>query len=436
MRHIFCLLNRRPGTGPARLPRCRWSNGIQVLIAILVLSYSTIMANPGPFDGNDILSGATRQSLLADSLVLRYIDINASRFPRIVSHVTVSDEIGFTVCNLNEANFVVYEDGVRELPIEVVELGDDAIDVNVVLAIDRSGSMKQELMDAKAAANTFVQLMQKNDKSAVVSFSHEITTEYPLSNNKDSLAAAIARVNYKGDTAILDAILHSANLLKEVPSGRVIILMTDGTDNSSQNTLAQVIQMVKSLKIRVFTIGLGLKRGGGAEDTLKTISLATGSGYYYSPTSADLAHIYQEISGLLHHQYQVTYVTHNSAKDSTLRQVQIGVHRFQHTGSDTASYRAPYEPPPPVIEVYPNPFTPNGDGFNDLVEFIYDNGRPINWQIHIMATDGRVLKRLPEGSSRWDGTDEAGNLLRPGGYLYLISQNDQILRRGMLHLIR
>ena len=322
-------------------------NTFHKLFMLMIFSFLiTIMA---VVEGVGLTNTTMPYSFQLDSLALKYDAIDASSFPQIFSLVVVTNKAGIVVDQLDENNFEVYEDNVRELPIMVEELSNNDVDVNVVLAIDRSRSMGgQPIVDAKVAASTFVDLMQGEDKSAVVSFAYEPITNYPFSNNKDSLKAAISEINVNGATAIFDALIHSTDLLKNVPENRVIILMTDGSDNNSQHTYDEALNTLLSMEVRVFTIGLDLEQCSFAENILKDLAGLTGGKYYYSPTSSDLDEIYRAISMLLHHRYRISYQTHNPAKDGKLRHVLINVMVNSNTGSDTASYIAPYKSQPPT----------------------------------------------------------------------------------------
>lgn len=424
-------------------------NGIknQILILISVAIFVTVCLYNTNIRGEE-LGGIKSKSSALDNITLIYNQVDADMFPVIVSLVTVMDEAGLIITKLDENHFKVYEDGVRELPIIVEELTASEIGINVILTIDKSESMEgQPVEDAKAAASIFVDLMQGKDRSAIVSFDHRIFTDHLFSNNKDSLRAAISSIRENGGgTSIYDALIHSADLMSSVLINRVIILLTDGEDRDSKQSYQQALDTLIPREIIVFPIGLGLKRNGPEENILIDLANKTGGMYYYSPTSSDLEEIYRAISMLLHHRYRITYTTHNPVKDGTLRHVRILVDVNNNTSSDTASYRAPFEPgvvdtldpvdPESPFEVKPNPFTPNDDGFNDWAEFKKGDDLQLDWNIAIMDRAGRLIKNLTNGETIWDGKDKSGKVMLPGFYLYIVTNGNRLIHRGLVQLIR
>ncbi|MCA9731659.1 MAG: gliding motility-associated C-terminal domain-containing protein [Deferribacteres bacterium] len=90
----------------------------------------------------------------------------------------------------------------------------------------------------------------------------------------------------------------------------------------------------------------------------------------------------------------------------------------------------------PQLDVLPNPFTPNGDGKNDDLIFEREGGIPENWVITIMDRAGRIIRKLTDGEDRWNGRDSNGALVLPGAYLYIIRDGNEIIRRGVLGIIR
>jgi VWFA-related protein len=397
----------------------------------------------------------TSKFLTLENLNLIYNQIDASNFPRIVSFVSVRNQQGFVIGKLDENNFEVHEDNVREHPIDVVELTIDSLGIDALLLIDCSKSMKYNLLDmAKATAGAFVDLMQKRDRAAVVSLAMQPRLEYPFTGNIDSLKAVISRLQLMKGTSMYDALIYCVSLMDNSLRNRAIILITDGVDEDSQHTYEEALNALISNEVRVFTIGIKVKQNSSTENFLKDLANKTDGLYFNEPTSSELEEIYQALRKSLYPRYRVSYTTHNPAKDGTLRHVRIDVMVNTSTSWDTASYRAPLEEQPvdtldpvdpidpidpqpeePAFEVLPNPFTPNDDGFNDWAEFRKGDNIPPDWSITIMDRTGKLIRRLVNGEYSWDGKDKSGKLMVPGCYLYFVSNGNQILYRGLIQLI-
>jgi gliding motility-associated-like protein len=92
------------------------------------------------------------------------------------------------------------------------------------------------------------------------------------------------------------------------------------------------------------------------------------------------------------------------------------------------------------MKVSPNPFTPNNDGFNDQVRFDFSQLANINNpEIKIFSFNGRLVRTFnPDdfsgGLIPWNGTDESGNKLQPGVYLYVVQNNNQLILKGSVTL--
>ncbi|MCP4167900.1 MAG: VWA domain-containing protein [Chloroflexi bacterium] len=171
--------------------------------------------------------------------------------------------------------------------------------VDVVLVIDRSGSMQgQPLIDEKAAAQNFVDLMElEQDQVGLVSFSDNATLNQPLTADGNAVKNAITAIGSGGYTNMTAALtMTHAELTSERhhPAARpVMLFMSDGLPAggdtvASARTAAQV---AKDAGTRIFTIGLG------SVDANLMRQLASEPGdYYFAPASTDLDAIYRTIA--------------------------------------------------------------------------------------------------------------------------------------------
>jgi len=92
---------------------------------------------------------------------------------------------------------------------------------------------------------------------------------------------------------------------------------------------------------------------------------------------------------------------------------------------------------------YPNPFTPNGDGINDYVQFGINGLRLWKGKITIMDMYGNRIKQIDvqvescsENRARWDGTDSSGAPVPQGLYLYVIESDGEVICNGTITVAR
>lgn len=88
------------------------------------------------------------------------------------------------------------------------------------------------------------------------------------------------------------------------------------------------------------------------------------------------------------------------------------------------------------LQVLPNPFTPNNDGFNDRVQFqLIPNITSNHTDIELFDISGKRVRKI-EQESTWDGRDDDGQNLKPGVYIYILKVNGKTEYNGTVTLIR
>lgn len=199
---------------------------------------------------------------------------------------------------------------------------------NIMMALDLSGSMEvndmalhgrpvSRLMVVKRAAEQFVD-ERKGDRIGLILFGTQAYLQTPLTYDRHSVLTRIedATVGLAGKTtSIGDAVGLAVKRLTEVPpKGRVIILLTDGANNSGILTPLKAAEIAKEEDIKIYTIGLGAESDPSAinpdnffdvnisadldEETLKKMADMTGGHYFRATDPASLHTIYQTINRL------------------------------------------------------------------------------------------------------------------------------------------
>jgi len=236
--------------------------------------------------------------------VLTLNQINIERFPEINIYVTVADERGVPLKGLTASRLSVQEDGsaVRVTGVFPLDKGEEPL--SVVLAIDRSGSMKgQAIKDALQAAQDFLREMRGIDRVGVVSFDDRVTVVSRLATDKGPLVKDIQKIKVGKDTALNDAVMKSLQLLSPFTGRRAVVVLTDGKENRSSATREGTIKEAADIGVPVITVGLGKE-----VDTLALEAMAAGSGgrAFFAEASNELSHLYQAIARQLINQYRVS----------------------------------------------------------------------------------------------------------------------------------
>jgi tight adherence protein B len=181
----------------------------------------------------------------------------------------------------------------------------------VVLAIDDSMSMAGgPLRAAIAAARSFIAAKPRADAIAVLAFGPHPVQLSGLSTATIDTDIALRNVRLAGTqgTALYDAIVQGAGQLRASPLvGRVLIVLTDGSDVSSTATLANAVAIAREAAVSIYPIGIESK--GFNPAPLQQLARETGGRYYGTASTAALAGVYSSIAKRLGHTWTVSYVT-------------------------------------------------------------------------------------------------------------------------------
>jgi VWFA-related protein len=252
------------------------------------------------------------------------VDVNL-----VVLHTTVLDDRGKFVDGLKEENFRVFEDK-AEQKLSVFKRED--VPVSMGLVVDNSGSMRDKRPRVNEAALTLVQASNPQDESFVVNFNDD----YYLDLDKDftssipELKEALERIDARGSTALYDAIIGSIDHLKKGHKDKkVLLVVTDGIDNVSRNTLEKTVREVQKANVVIYSIGLFSDEKGNerkkAMRALKDISTASGGVAFFPENVDDVHNICDQVARDIRNQYTLGYYPTNTKKDGTFRAVQVDI---------------------------------------------------------------------------------------------------------------
>ena len=182
---------------------------------------------------------------------------------------------------------------------------------SVVLVVDRSQSMRgQAIKDASEAARVFVRTKPAGDRIAVVAVGRravQLTQFSALPADANAALRAIEVDKIRG-TALYDSVVLSVEALAGDRSGaRVLVLVTDGQEVSSDTSLSQAIAAAQKAHVTVYPIGIESPSFRPAP--LERLATETGGRYQGASGTAALHAIYASLSQELRRTWQVSYVT-------------------------------------------------------------------------------------------------------------------------------
>jgi Ca-activated chloride channel family protein len=238
-----------------------------------------------------------------------------------------------------QVNAVVTEHGkfVRGLPREAFELAEDdvrqRIDVfqpdstaplELVVALDVSGSMSPFLPQLKTAVKTFLSAISPRDRVTLVAFNDSL---YAIARRESDPAArtrAVDRITAWGGTSLYDVIIKSFDQVARVPGRHAVLVFTDGEDRTSLSSLEAVEARVRASDATMYTVGLGR---GSKVDALKAVlerlAEATGGRTIFAERLDKLDQSFAEILEELSNQYLFAYEPTNSKRDGAWRRITL-----------------------------------------------------------------------------------------------------------------
>jgi Ca-activated chloride channel family protein len=272
------------------------------------------------------------------------VDVNL-----VVLHTSVLDDRGRFADGLKPENFRVFEDKVEQ-KLSVFKRED--VPVSMGLVIDNSGSMREKRPRVNEAALTLVQASNPRDEAFVVNFNDDfyLDLDKDFTSSIPELKEALERIDSRGSTALRDAIIGSLDHLKKGSRDKkVLLVVTDGEDNASHNSLEKTLREIQKTDTVIYTIGLlsseGKKEAKRAKKVLQEIAAASG-GVAYFPESVDDVHsICEQVAHDIRNQYILAYYPTNTRRDGSFRAVSVDVIPPRGRGKLVARTRNGYYAP-------------------------------------------------------------------------------------------
>ena len=229
----------------------------------------------------------------------------------VVLHATVVDETGRPVTSLDRGAFMVSQNG---QPQTITSFRREDVPVALGIVIDNSGSMRDKRTKVNRAVVNLIRASNPEDQVFVVNFGQTPYLDQDYTSDVNLLEAALRQTSTRGSTALYDAVVASNLHLRNNPrlDKKVLLVITDGQDNMSRETLQDALQRLQTNKgATLYAIGLtgqgeqGMSRQG--RQALQDLASSTGGAAFFPDNLDDVDAITREIAHDIRGQYTLAY---------------------------------------------------------------------------------------------------------------------------------
>jgi len=269
--------------------------------------------------------------------------------------VTVIDKQGSPITGLKPDDFELVEEGKAQTisyfsegnPEDGASLG-DALPLHLGVGVDTSGSMDRDIVDVRTGVIKFLLNNTAAIDFTLVDFDTEVRVTRYGPDETERLIERIRRRKPEGWTALYDAIgvyLHSVGTQD---GQKILLLYTDGGDTRSELTFSDLLDLLKSSDVTLYTIGYLENQGSGRasqQSALQRMAAITGGQAFFPTNLKELEKIYEKIQREIAARYGLGYLSTDTRKDGAWRKVEIKLKRQDLKGAKLRTrtgYFAPY----------------------------------------------------------------------------------------------
>jgi len=237
---------------------------------------------------------------------------------------------GHMVNDLEASNIQIRDD--NKPPEKVVQFAPQSkLPLRLALLVDTSGSVHDRFSFEKSAAAKFVQkvLSSPSDLGFIAGFSVEPAVTQDFSSDPVELGKGIDKLANGGGTALFDAVLFACRKLAEYPDGervaRVLVVLSDGEDNSSHSTLKQTIQLAERTGVTIYTVSTREDIGDktDADKVLEVLAERSGGEAMFPGNLSTLGSSLDKLRDLIRSRYFIAYKPADFQPNGSYRTISI-----------------------------------------------------------------------------------------------------------------
>lgn len=242
--------------------------------------------------------------------------------------VTVTDDSGHFIPGIPRSSFKITEDG---KPQPLTYFASEDIPLELIVAVDISGSMTTAMPKLKLAVKEFLAAVPPTNQVTLLGFNDSVFALTRRATDPAERVRAVDRLAPWGATALYDVILRSIDMLGRQTGRKALVVFTDGEDQGSHVAMEDVERRLQASDVTLYMIALG--RGISQEylkRTMSRLTVPTGGRTFTTESIDGLQGAFAELLDELSNQYLLGYPPVNTTRDDTWREIKVMVDG--HTG--------------------------------------------------------------------------------------------------------
>ncbi|MGE0704739.1 MAG: VWA domain-containing protein [Vicinamibacterales bacterium] len=268
----------------------------------------------------------------------------------VLVEASVHDPNGRSVKGLEASSFVLQEDGIDQT-IEAFAV--DTVPSTFALLVDSSQSMARRVDFVQRTAENLTNAMGPRDQMLVVPFTRRLGPVTGPTSDRQTVIEAIEAIRPSGGTAIADSLIALQTWLENAEGRRVVILITDGYDEHSQESFQAAVGAVIASQASVYVVGIGGVAGISlkGERELRQLAVQTGGRAFFPSRDEQLTGVREALVDEVQNRYLLAYTPSNQMIDGAWREISLTTSDPGHVVRARAGYFAPKPSPVrPTIE--------------------------------------------------------------------------------------
>jgi Ca-activated chloride channel homolog len=236
--------------------------------------------------------------------------------------VSVADHLNRYVTGLEREHFKIYEDKIEQT-ISSFNMESSPISVGIIFDVSSSMKENDNIKKAKKSIVRFLQSGNPEDEYFLIAFNQKTTLIQSFTDQSASLLNGASLQHPGGRTALYDAVYMGLDQIKKGKNEKkALILITDGEDNSSRYTSAEVREFAKESDIPLYGIGQEGNLSYGHSEIINIVDI-TGGRAFFPRSFNELDYYIDLVHSELRSQYLLGYAPSNKLHDGKWRRITV-----------------------------------------------------------------------------------------------------------------